>query len=490
MSDYETVIGLEVHVQLLTQTKIFCGCPTTFGAPPNSHVCPVCLGLPGALPVLNRRVLELGLRTALALQCRISPRIKFDRKNYFYPDLPKNYQISQYDLPLSHDGWLQVRLPSGEKRIGITRAHLEEDAGKLLHEGVTDGSLVDFNRAGVPLLEIVSDPDMASPEEAYLYLGELKAILQYLEVSDCNMEEASLRCDVNLSVRQTGARELGTKVEIKNLNSFKAVRVALEYEARRQQQALEHGERIVQETRLWDADREITVTMRSKEGASDYRYFPEPDLVPFEIASAEIAGVREALPELPRARVDRFMAQYRLSAYDAQVLTSDKTVANFFEATTAAGVAPKPAANWIMGDALSFLNARQLKPQHVLLESPADPPQALHLAPRQLADLIALVDSGTLSRPAAKEIFVAMIQAGKPPAEIVAARGLQQVSDTSALAAVIDQVMIGNAGSVDDFRRGKTNALMFLVGQCMKATKGQANPQRVADLLRRRLTNP
>ena len=484
---YEIVIGLEVHVQLLTQTKIFCGCPAAFGAPPNSHVCPVCLGLPGALPVLNRRALELGVRTALALHCEISPRITFDRKHYFYPDLPKNYQISQYDLPLSHHGGLPVRLPSGEKRIGITRAHLEEDAGKLLHEGVTDGSLVDFNRAGVPLLEIVSEPEMSSPAEAYAYLGELKAILQYLEVSDCNMEEGSLRCDVNVSLRPAGARELGAKVEVKNLNSFKAVRAALEYEARRQQQALEHGERIVQETRLWDADRAVTVTMRSKEGASDYRYFPEPDLVPFEIPAEEIARARETLPELPRARAERLMAQYQLTAYDAQVLTAEKTIANFFEAVVAAGGAPKPAAHWIMGDVMSWLNAQQVSPQSVLLDLPAAAPQPQHLAPAQIVQLLRLVDSGALSRPAAKDVLVTMMQTGRPPEEIMASQGLRQVSDAAALEAVVERVLVANAAGVDDFRRGKTNALMFLVGQCMKVSKGQANPHMIADMLRRRL---
>ena len=476
MSTYEVVIGLEVHVQLLTRTKIFCGCPTTFGAPPNSHVCPVCLGLPGALPVLNRRALELGLRTALALHCRISPRIKFDRKHYFYPDLPKNYQISQYDLPLSHHGWLEVRLPSGMKRIGITRAHLEEDAGKLLHEGIKDGSLVDFNRTGIPLLEIVSEPDMASSEEAYVYLGELKAILQCLEVSNCNMEQGSLRCDVNLSVRKPGAA-LGTKVEIKNLNSFKAVRAALEFEVRRQQEALTGGRRIVQETRLWDAEREMTVPMRSKEEASDYRYFPEPDLVPFEVDSSTIQQVQESLPELPRARADRLVSQYGLPAYDAQVLTSDTALADFCEATTGSGAPPKAAAHWLMGDVLSFLHASQRALSEIKLE------------PQELARLIGLVEQGQVSRPAAKEGLPELMQSGGEAAAVMAAKGLRQVSDAGALEAIVDQVIAAHAASVADFRRGKTNALMFLVGQCMKATKGQANPQVLADLLRERLSS-
>ncbi len=474
---YETVIGLEVHVQLNTQTKIFCGCPTTFGAPPNSQVCPVCLGLPGALPVLNRQAFELTLRTALALHCQISERIKFDRKNYFYPDLPKNYQISQYDLPVSHDGWVDAPLEDRTVRVRIHRAHLEEDAGKLLHEGVQDGSLVDFNRAGIPLLEIVSEPDLTSSEAAHAYLTTLKTILQYLDVSDCNMEEGSLRCDVNLSVRRAGAQALGTKVEIKNLNSFKAVRAALVFEQHRQQQLLDRGERIVQETRLWDAKRELTASMRSKEEASDYRYFPEPDLVPFEVARDALERIRTTLPELPHARAERFMQQYGLPPYDAHVLTADKAVAEFFEATVTGGAPAQPAAHWVMGEVLSFLNAQQLTLARTSL-------QAAHLA-----RLIGLVERHELTRPVAKEVFVEMARSGQDPQTIIAAKGWRRVADPQALATVVDQVLAEQAQSVADYRRGKTTALMYLVGQCMKATRGQADPTVVAELLRQRLTN-
>jgi len=474
---YETVIGLEVHVQLNTQTKIFCGCPTTFGAPPNSQVCPVCLGLPGALPVLNRQAFELTLRTALALHCQISERIKFDRKNYFYPDLPKNYQISQYDLPVSHDGWVDAPLEDRTVRVRIHRAHLEEDAGKLLHEGVQDGSLVDFNRAGIPLLEIVSEPDLTSSEAAHAYLTTLKTILQYLDVSDCNMEEGSLRCDVNLSVRRAGAQALGTKVEIKNLNSFKAVRAALVFEQHRQQQLLDRGERIVQETRLWDAKRELTASMRSKEEASDYRYFPEPDLVPFEVARDALERIRTTLPELPHARAERFMQQYGLPPYDAHVLTADKAVAEFFEATVTGGAPAQPAAHWVMGEVLSFLNAQQLTLARTSL-------QAAHLA-----RLIGLVERHELTRPVAKEVFVEMARSGQDPQTIIAAKGWRRVADPQALATVVDQVLAEQTQSVADYRRGKTTALMYLVGQCMKATRGQADPTVVAELLRQRLTN-
>ena len=355
---YEPVIGLEVHVQLKTKSKIFCSCPASFGDEANSNTCPVCLGLPGSLPVLNKKALEFGVKTGLALECEIAERLKFDRKNYFYPDLPKAYQISQYDMPVAANGCIRIVVNDTEKTIGITRAHLEEDAGKLLHEGVVNGSLVDYNRTGTPLLEIVSEPDIASPEEAYVYLTELKAILEYIEISDCNMEEGSLRCDANVSVRPVGQQEFGTKVEIKNLNSFKAVQRAIEYEIERQSDSLNDGGTIVQETRLWNDSKNITVSMRRKEEAHDYRYFPEPDLVPFTIAREVVDAVRATLPELPQAKRERFMRDYALSEYDASVLVQEKKMAQFFECCVAQEMSAKKIANWIQGDLLSLMNAR------------------------------------------------------------------------------------------------------------------------------------
>ena len=472
---YETVIGLEVHLQLGTATKLFCGCRTKFGAPPNSQTCPVCLGLPGVLPVLNEQALAWGIRTALAVDCTIAPLMKFDRKQYFYPDLPKSYQISQYDRPLAQRGRLDILVDGQPKRIGIHRIHLEEDAGKLLHDAHETASLVDFNRTGVPLLEIVSEPDLRSPEEAYQYLVELKAILQYLEVSTCNMEEGSLRCDSNISLRPQGSPTLGAKVEVKNLNSFRAVKQAMEHEERRQALALDQGQRIVQETRLWDAKNLRTASMRSKEEAADYRYFPEPDLVPFLIDRTLVDQARAALPELPGARRERFQTAYGLSAYDAQVLTQHRALADLFEGTIRAGAAAKPVANWIMGDLSAYLRAKNLEPD------------TLALRPEWLAHLIALIEDGTISGKMAKDLFLQMVEQQRDPATLVAEGGLRQIVDAGALEPVAEEVLRANAKSVEDYRKGKVTAFTHLMGQAMRLTKGQANPQQMTEILKRKL---
>ncbi len=496
MSDYESVIGLEVHVQLKTQSKIFCACSTQFGAEPNQNTCPVCLGLPGSLPVLNEKVLELGIKVGLALGCQISSRIKFDRKNYFYPDLPKAYQISQYDMPVASKGYLVIEVsphlnpPSSlgggeeggmkkgellQRRIGITRAHLEEDAGKLLHEGVRDGSWVDYNRAGVPLLEIVSEPDLRSPEEAFQYLISLKAILQYLDVSDCNMEEGSLRCDANVSVRKKGETKLGTKVEIKNMNSFRAVQKALAYEIKRQTEAVENGEKMIQETRLWNESKGQTFSMRSKEHAHDYRYFPEPDLVPFTVSAAGIEALRNSLPELPQARIERFLKDYGLSEYDAYVLVSEKTLGDYFESCVKEKVSPKLASNWIQTELLGELNARKL----TFKES--------KVTPKELAGLICLIEQGTISGKIAKDVLPEMIDMGKSAEAIVKEKGLVQVTDTKLLEEIADRVIQANQKVVDEVRSGKPQAVGFLVGQVMKETKGKANPKLINEILEKKL---
>ena len=472
---YEPVIGLEVHLQLSTATKLFCGCPAKFGSPPNSQTCPVCLGLPGVLPVLNERVLEWGIRTALAFDCEIAPVMKFDRKQYFYPDLPKNYQISQYDQPLAQHGHLDLGLDGRTKRVRIRRIHLEEDAGKLLHEASQSQTCIDFNRTGVPLLEIVSEPDLGSSDEAYQYLVELKAVIEYLGVSTCNMEEGSLRCDTNISLRPAGDSALGSKVEIKNLNSFRAVKLALEYEAKRQAAALGRGERLPQETRLWDAKGLKTEPMRSKEEAADYRYFPEPDLVPFVIDRQLISRVGEALPELPAQRRRRYQEAHRLSAYDARVLSQHRAFGELFEGALRAGAAPKPVANWIMGELLAHLNAHGLEPEEVKLR------------PEWLAHLVQLVDEGTLSGKMAKDVFAQMLERGVDPLQLVEEGGLKQIVESGALERIAEAVLEANPKSVADYRKGKTSVLTYLMGQAMKRSQGKANPQQIAELLKHKL---
>ncbi|MBI4343555.1 MAG: Asp-tRNA(Asn)/Glu-tRNA(Gln) amidotransferase subunit GatB [Candidatus Omnitrophica bacterium] len=472
---YESVIGLEVHLQLKTKTKLFCGCRAAFGAPPNSQTCPVCLGLPGVLPVFNEQALEWGLRVAAALDCAVTQTMKFDRKQYFYPDLPKNYQISQYDLPLAQRGHLDIQAGEGTKRINIRRVHLEEDAGKLLHEARQTETCVDFNRAGIPLLEIVSEPDLRTSDDAYQYLVELKALLQYLDVSTCNMEEGSLRCDTNVSLRRPGEAALGSKVEIKNLNSFRAVKLALEHEAQRQAGVLDAGGSIPQETRLWNAKTQITEAMRSKEEAADYRYFPEPDLVPFTMAPELVERVRRELPELPAQRRARLASAHGLSAYDAGVLTQERALADFFEAALAVYAKPKPLANWLMGDLLAYLNVNGLALDQVKVR------------PAWLAHLVQLIDAGTISGKMAKELFLRMMEEGADPAALAAQQGLQQIVDPAALERVADEVIQANPKSVDDYAKGKANALMYLVGQGMKRTQGKANPQQLSNVLSRKL---
>ena len=471
---YEVNIGLEVHVQLSTTSKVFCGCSTRFGARPNSQTCPVCLGLPGSLPVLNKEALNRAVKVALALNCKIANELKFDRKNYFYPDLPKNYQISQFGEPLSYQGHLEV----GDRRIGIIRVHLEEDAGKLVHPELSaKTSLVDFNRAGMPLLEIVSTPEISSPEEAYRYLSLLKSILSYLEISDCNMEEGSLRCDANVSIRPQGTTSLGSRAEIKNMNSFKGVKDALSYELFRQEKMLVEGGRVVQETRLWNVEKGVTESMRSKEEAHDYRYFPEPDLVPFVIEPAEIEEIKSRLPELPGSRKERFKKDYLLSDYDAGVLISSKDLADYFEECVKSYNKPKQVSNWITGEVLAQLNLRHLGIKE------------LGLSPFHLAELIKMVDKEEINTKTAKQILPELIEKKSSPAEIVKARGLIQVSGKDQLIGIINKVMKDNPASVKDYQVGKIRALEFLVGQVMRQTKGRANPRVVNEILREKLNS-
>ena len=472
-NEYITTIGLEVHVQLLTKSKIFCSCSTKFGAGPNTQTCPVCLGLPGALPVLNREVLNLAIRTALALNCEIDGYMKFDRKNYFYPDLPKNFQISQYDMPLASPGSIKISFDGKTKAIGITRIHLEEDAAKLFHE--RGSSFIDFNRCGTPLLEIVSEPDISSPGEAYAYLGALKSILLYIGVSDCNMEEGSLRCDANVSVRPNGKKELGAKVELKNMNSFRWIKKALEYEVQRQEKILEEGEAVIQDTRLWDEAKQVTHSMRTKEEAHDYRYFPEPDLLPFSIDKKLIREIEGSLPELPEQRRNRMVGDYQLSEYDASTITAQKEIADYFEECAKLYSKPKLLVNWIMQDITSELNKRSL----AITE--------LGLKPSDLVGLLNLLDKGTVSGKIAKNVLVEMIDSKKPAEAIIKEKNLVQIVDEGKIRDAVDRAVQANPGSIEDYRKGKANALMFLVGQVMKETKGKANPKLVNELLKERL---
>lgn len=476
---YEAVIGLEVHTELQTKTKIFCSCRTSFGADPNTNVCPVCLGLPGVLPVLNKKVLEYAVRAGLALNCEISRFSKFDRKNYYYPDLPKNFQTSQFGLPICEHGYLDVEVEGEKRRIRITRAHMEEDAGKLVHHGTSitdsDYSLVDYNRTGTPLLEIVSEPDMRSAKEAVAYMEKMRAILQYVGISDCRMEEGSLRCDANVSVRPVGQKELGTKTEIKNINSFKGVERAIEYEAMRQAELLEDGGKVVQETRTWDEKEGVTKSMRTKEEANDYRYFPEPDLVPFTVSDEYIENIRKSLPELPDARKERYMKEFGLSSEDAVFMTNDKATADYFEAAVAAGADPKACVNWLMGEFASQLSTDGIE----IARAP--------VSAENLAALLKLISKGTISGKIAKKVFATMWKEGGNPEEIVKAQGLVQISDTAELSKLVDEVVGKNPKAVEDFKAGKKKAVGALVGQIMKATKGKANPRVINELLNKKL---
>ena len=475
-TQYEAVIGLETHCQLTTNSKIFCNCSTQFGAPPNTNVCPVCLGMPGVLPVLNEKVLEYAVKSGLALNCQIAPHSKFDRKQYFYPDLPKNYQVSQYDLPIAEHGWIEIQLEDGStKRIGITRLHMEEDAGKLVHAGSdrlsgSSHSLVDFNRTGVALCEIVSEPDMRSGVEAAAYAQELRRILRYLGVCDGNMQEGSLRCDVNISVRPFGQEQFGTKVEIKNMNSFNAIQRAIDFEINRQIEAIAVGEPIKQETRLWEENTQRTISMRSKEGASDYRYFPEPDLMAIEVPLTTLDKYRSELPTLPAAHRQRYRDDFGLTPYDAALIAEDRTVAEFFDATILTGAEPKQVFNWVMGDVTAYLNENKLKIASIAL------------TPAILGEMIGLISDGTISSKIAKDILPELIAKGGSPKDLVAAKGLTVLAGAE-LEKIIDEIIAANPKEVEQYRAGKTKLLGFFVGQTMKKTQGRADPQSTNKLI-------
>ena len=479
MADYETVIGLEVHAQLKTRSKIFCGCSTAFGAEPNANTCPVCLGMPGVLPVLNKRAIEFLLRLALATESRIELRSRFARKNYFYPDLPKAYQISQYELPVATGGHVDIDVDGGPKRIRLVRIHIEEDAGKLIHgENLDDpkASYVDLNRAGTPLLEIVSEPDLATPAEAREYVQKLRTLVQYLDICDGNMEEGSLRVDANLSVRPAGARELGIKTELKNINSFRFLQRALEYERDRQIRTLEKGGQIVQETRLWDQAQGATHSMRTKEYAHDYRYFPDPDLVPV-VVQEWLDEIRADMPELPDAKKKRFVEEYGIPAYDAGILTTSRELADYYEAAVRAHPSPKPVSNWVMGDLMGALNDSKKD----ISESPVQP--------ENLAALVKLIEDDTISGKIGKTVFEEMFATGGEPAGIVASKGLEQVTDEGALTAAVDEVLAGHPKELEQYKSGKTKLLGFFMGQVMKATGGKANPQVVQEVLQEKLSD-
>ncbi|WP_293151952.1 MULTISPECIES: Asp-tRNA(Asn)/Glu-tRNA(Gln) amidotransferase subunit GatB [unclassified Microcoleus] len=487
-TQYEAVIGLETHCQLSTNTKIFSSSSTEFGNAPNTNIDPICMGMPGVLPVLNQKVLEYAVKAGLALNCEIAPYSKFDRKQYFYPDLPKNYQISQFDLPIATNGWLEIELVdetgnSTRKKIGITRLHMEEDAGKLVHGGSdrlsgSTYSMVDYNRAGVPLIEIVSEPDLRTGAEAAEYGQELRRIVRYIGVGDGNMQEGSLRCDVNISVRPVGRKEFGTKVEIKNMNSFNAIERAIDYEIDRQIQAIENGETIIQETRLWDENKQCTFSMRIKEGASDYRYFPEPDLPPIEVSADQLHDWKAQLPELPAEKRYRYETQLGLSPYDARVLTDDKAVAEYFEKSIAAGAVAKQAANWVMGDITAYLKNEKL----AIAEIP--------FQPQDLAELLGLIDAGTISGKIAKDILPELLANGGSPQKLVESKGLIQISDTGAIDRAIDAVLAANPKELEQYRAGKTKLLGFFVGKVMKETGGRADPKLTNELLAAKLNSP
>jgi len=472
---YETVIGLEVHVQLNTKTKIFCGCKNEFGGEPNNHTCPVCLGLPGSLPVFNKKVLEHAIKVGLAVNCEINSFIKFDRKNYYYPDLPKAYQISQYDFPVAKNGFLMIPIENENKKIRILRAHLEEDAGKLIHDDELNCSLADYNRTGTPLLEIVTEPDIRSPQEAYDYLQALKLTIQYLDVSDCDMEKGSLRCDANISIREKGETKLGTKTELKNLNSFKAVKAGLEFEVNRHETVIAAGDKIVQETRLWDENKQMTFSMRSKEDAHDYRYFPEPDLVPFTVEEKEINVIKDSLPELPEQKLERFVNALSLSEYDAKILVSDKELANFFEECTKTYKNTKNICNWINVSLLQEMNSRK---ENI---------SQLKISAKDFGDLLDKVDKDIVSNLTGKDVLRFMLDTGKSSDEIIEEKGLAQVSDENALDKITKDIIKENPDVVKQIKEGKDSAIGFLVGQAMKKSKGKANPKIIGDIIKRRI---
>ncbi|MGQ9694617.1 MAG: Asp-tRNA(Asn)/Glu-tRNA(Gln) amidotransferase subunit GatB [Thermodesulfobacteriota bacterium] len=476
--EYEAIIGLEVHAQLLTKSKIFCSCSTLFGAEPNTHTCPVCTGLPGSLPVLNQKVVEFTIKAALATNCRVASRSQFARKNYFYPDLPKGYQISQYELPLATEGYIEIQVDGGKKKIGIQRIHMEEDAGKLIHDFSSEKeaySYVDFNRTGVPLIEIVSCPDIRTPEEASAYLRKLRAILMFLDICDGNMEEGSFRCDANISLRPKGAKDFGVKTELKNMNSFRNVQKALDFEIRRQTALLDQGEKIIQETRLWDAARGVTASMRGKEEAHDYRYFPDPDLVPLVIDPAWVEEIRTTLPELPDAKKERFIKEYGIPEYDAEVLTNSKALANYYETCVHFFPQPKIVSNWIMSELL-----RELKKDEREIEECPVPAE-------NLAALLRLIDQGVISGKIAKSVLEEMYQTGQKAEEIVQAKGLIQVSDEVAITRMVEDILAAHPKEVAEYRQGKEKVFGFFVGQVMKATQGKANPRLVNEILKKKL---